>query len=128
MEHANELLPVYSHQCVGTFLGEHGMDEVQIDTGHKVSFPAIDAVVAWHFPFALVRFRKVIFVAASCDRTIDMRQELSPQLSDLFWCQLCRRLSRRHRLRQVHRVQCFCRTWRLLHCLAPSGNFVLVRF
>jgi hypothetical protein len=77
MEHANELLAMYCHKCIGTFLGEHCMDEVQIDASHEVSFPATNTIVIRWFSFALFCLREVILVAACCDCSVNVCQELA---------------------------------------------------
>src|ERR1039458_7335078 len=67
VEHANELRALHCDQCLYTFRGQHGMDEVQIDAGSKVRRPAINAVV-----LRIVILTEPRFVLAGFDGAMGM--------------------------------------------------------
>src|ERR1039458_7871074 len=74
MEHTNELRALHSNQRLATLRSEHGVDQVQINAGHKVRFPAVDAVVVRRFSCAFIlNEAEVVLMAASLNSAVGLR-------------------------------------------------------
>lgn len=77
MEHAYKFRTLHGNQGLASLLGEHSMDQVQIDTGHEVCFPTVDAVVVRLFSFALLCLAEVVLVSALLHGAIDLCDPLA---------------------------------------------------